>query len=76
LSPSHADNGGEHLRCIPHKVQLAAGDIEPIDGRLNDSCSGLSKGNKQFDVKRKSLFAETAPDPFVARAPYQLETAL
>ena len=57
-------------------MQLATRNIEPVDGQLDDSCAGLCKGEEKFDVERESLFAETAPDRFVASAPKQLEATL
>ena len=57
-------------------MQLAARNIEPVDWHLDDFRADMSKGDKKFDVERKSLLTKFAPDRLVAFAPYQLETTL
>src|SRR6478609_11507596 len=57
-------------------MQFAARDVEPVDGHLDDSPSGLPESNKKLDVEGKPLLAQTAADRLVAAAPYELESAL
>ena len=57
-------------------MQLAAWDIEPVDGHLDDPCAGSSQCNKKFDIECKSLLAQPAADRLVKLAPYQLESTL
>jgi hypothetical protein len=57
-------------------MQLAAWNVEPIDGRLNDSCSGSSKGNEKLNVEREPFFSEPASNSLVASSSNQLEATL
>jgi hypothetical protein len=75
-SDSKAYDRRKHVQCVANEMNLASGNIKPINRVFNDSGSELGKSDEKLDIEGKSLLMKPILDGFVTFASHNFEAAL